>query len=389
MDLLKLIDLVYRAAVDPMEWSPAMTAIADALAARACSLTIVDPRGSSPPFVVAPRSEPEWLKSYVDRWAASNLVRERGLALPLGEVYDSENLGMPRAEFDRTPFYNEFWAPQRINFALLTIAAMEAEAVSAVGFYRSAKDGRFGDEQARLLATVAPHVRRAVALTLQFARIQMQRDSAVEVLDRCDHGVLLVDGQARVLFATAAAEAILSDATALRTSDGRLAARQACDTVALRAMIAGGARGAGGLVLTGPDGVKLIVEVVPLSAETSWLSRSPKAMVFVRDPRSNELPSAAQVQLMFDLTPAQAALARELLHGDGIPAAAERLGVSRSTARTQLLELFQKTGSRRQAELVRLILQQRPISGANRSDDRGNREPDRRQRPSWLASVPG
>jgi DNA-binding CsgD family transcriptional regulator len=48
------------------------------------------------------------------------------------------------------------------------------------------------------------------------------------------------------------------------------------------------------------------------------------------------------------------------MHGDGIPAAAARLGVARSTARTHLLKLFQMTGTNRQAELVRLLLERLP-----------------------------
>ena len=51
-------------------------------------------------------------------------------------------------------------------------------------------------------------------------------------------------------------------------------------------------------------------------------------------------------------------MAREILQGDGIQATAERLGISPATARTHLLEVFQKTGTSRQAELVRVLLQQ-------------------------------
>jgi DNA-binding CsgD family transcriptional regulator len=69
------------------------------------------------------------------------------------------------------------------------------------------------------------------------------------------------------------------------------------------------------------------------------------------------LPSRDEIRLLFGRTPAQAGLAREILQGDGVQAAAERLGISRATARTHLLEVFQKTGTSRQAELVRVILQ--------------------------------
>jgi DNA-binding CsgD family transcriptional regulator len=53
--------------------------------------------------------------------------------------------------------------------------------------------------------------------------------------------------------------------------------------------------------------------------------------------------------------PAEAALALEIVKGDGRDAAAARLGISLSTARTHLSRIFEKTGAGRQAELVVLL----------------------------------
>jgi DNA-binding CsgD family transcriptional regulator len=360
MDLLKLIDLVHAAAVDLEAWPVALTAIADALRACATSLTIIDPTSEANPFVCAPRSDPEWLQSYRERWAASNVVRERGYALPSGALYDFESLGIPRAEFDRTPFYNEFWAPQRLNFGLIMLTAKEETAVSAIGFYRSTATGRFEPDDERLLKALGPHLQRAVALNLRLARLETQNAVGINLLNRLERGALIVDSQARVLFANPAAETALSAARPLCIEGGRLTTSMATQTAALHATIANGTNGAasGSFMLACPPDMRLTVEVVPLHSEASRLPQRPAAIVFIENAKANALPSQEQIALMFDLTPAQAALARELVHGDGIPAAATRLGISRSTARTHLLRLFQKTGTNRQAELVRLILQQ-------------------------------
>lgn len=56
------------------------------------------------------------------------------------------------------------------------------------------------------------------------------------------------------------------------------------------------------------------------------------------------------------MTPAEAGCAVEILKGDGIQAAADRLSISQATARTHLSRIFDKTGVRRQAELVRLLI---------------------------------
>jgi DNA-binding CsgD family transcriptional regulator len=59
----------------------------------------------------------------------------------------------------------------------------------------------------------------------------------------------------------------------------------------------------------------------------------------------------------FGFTPAEAAFALEIIKGDGRQATADRLGITVGTARSHLSKIFDKTGARHQAELVRLLLQ--------------------------------
>ena len=367
--LFEVIEYIYAAAVDWDAWPAALDAAADELGARTMTLTVIDPERTSLPLVVAPRTDPEWIRTYEARWAASNIVGEHGYALPPGDVYDFESLGMPRSEFDGTPFFNEFLAPQGINFGLISMVAREELGTGTLGFYRSAADGRFGRDEERTLRTLAPHLGRAVRLMLRQARIEMQRNSMADILNRHSDGVLLVDAQAGILFANDTAQTLMSEG-ALRSSNGRLTAGVVAKTAALRALIAGDVTHlpTGVLALSGRDGAQLAIEVVPLKAETGWLPQQPAAIVFIRDSRPNPLPSRQQIQRLFGFTSAQASLARELLNGDGIPAAAARLGISRSTARTHLAELFQKTGTNRQAELVRVILQQKPAGDETRAN---------------------
>ena len=60
----------------------------------------------------------------------------------------------------------------------------------------------------------------------------------------------------------------------------------------------------------------------------------------------------ALLRSMFDLTPAEARLARNLAAGRSLRQAADEAGIAYETARWHLKILFQKTGTRRQAELV-------------------------------------
>ena len=59
---------------------------------------------------------------------------------------------------------------------------------------------------------------------------------------------------------------------------------------------------------------------------------------------------------LFNLTPAETALALELANGLSLEEAAEELNIRRNTARAHLRSIFSKTGVRRQTELVRIML---------------------------------
>src|SRR5262245_43825487 len=58
----------------------------------------------------------------------------------------------------------------------------------------------------------------------------------------------------------------------------------------------------------------------------------------------------------FGLTPAEATLALHLAEGETLRSAEAKLSMTYETARTHLKSVFQKTGTRRQAELVVVIV---------------------------------
>jgi DNA-binding CsgD family transcriptional regulator len=81
------------------------------------------------------------------------------------------------------------------------------------------------------------------------------------------------------------------------------------------------------------------------------------ALVFITDPERLPVPQADHLRQLYGLTRMEASVAVSALRGEGLQAIADELGISPTTARTHLQHVFEKTGTCRQAELVRLILQ--------------------------------
>ena len=79
------------------------------------------------------------------------------------------------------------------------------------------------------------------------------------------------------------------------------------------------------------------------------------AAVFVSDPEHAPVIDAGMMRQWLRLTPTEARLAVVLAQGHGLAEALPCLGVGVNTARTQLKNIFGKTGTNRQAEMVRLL----------------------------------
>ena len=97
-----------------------------------------------------------------------------------------------------------------------------------------------------------------------------------------------------------------------------------------------------------------VAHLVPVRRQAHDIFVRARALLILT-PLGGEVPSADLLTGLFDLTPAEARVARAIAGGQTIDEAAAALGVSRETIRTQLRAVLAKTGTTRQAELVRLL----------------------------------
>jgi DNA-binding CsgD family transcriptional regulator len=85
-------------------------------------------------------------------------------------------------------------------------------------------------------------------------------------------------------------------------------------------------------------------------------AQQPAAVTFISDPECQFDTPGQALGHLFALSHAEARLAAVLVKGCSLREAAEELGVSLSTVRTQLKKLFEKTGTKRQSALIRAFL---------------------------------
>jgi DNA-binding CsgD family transcriptional regulator len=175
----------------------------------------------------------------------------------------------------------------------------------------------------------------------------------------------LVDANAAVRHANRSAEGLLR-AAGLKTVAGALACDDPDDTRALRRLVGEASTGqghadSGTLVVRRRSGQRpLSVLVAPLRGEHPFqLEPVATAILLVNDPEQVRPAADGHLRALYGLTKAEARIAQALLDADRLADVAENLGVTLSTVRTHLQRTFEKTETRRQSELVRLLLAHR------------------------------
>jgi len=366
-DLSEFVGSIYDTALDSNACPPMLNRLADLLGATSGahfgsynSRTYVTRN-------VAPRFDQKYIRSFAEYWGSRDIFWQRGANHPVGAVFMPETF-MSREEHCRTDIFNEWYKPQRAEALMRTNLLIEGPVSTVVTVGRRYSEGDFRASEIRLFAALIPHLQRAVQLQLRLAAVDGPPAGSAELLNRLRQGVLLVDAAARVIFANSAAEIMLRAGAGVFLDRDRLRAETPGETQVLRRIIGDCAEprdelgGAGGrLRLSRENRAPMTVLVIPHRARMAWIDVvRPRAILFITDPEEATIIHREGLHQDFGLTPAEARFTGEVLKAGGLQATADRLGISLTTARTHLAHVFDKTGTRRQAELVRLILQSQP-----------------------------
>ena len=218
-----------------------------------------------------------------------------------------------------------------------------------------------------VLGELAGHVLRALRLHRALVGGQVRGHATALVLDSLPFAVILVNMMGRVLQANRLGEEILGIGDGLARDASGLRAGNVADTERLHHVIA---QVAGSVVDSGTSPVGVLrlerpsmappwlVVVAPVHARRRADTVTEIAALFVAEAMSGDptgLPPEAVARL-FALTPAEARLLVALVDGLTLDQAAERFALSKNTLRNQLNQIFRKTETNKQSELVRMIL---------------------------------
>jgi DNA-binding CsgD family transcriptional regulator len=296
-----VIGKIYDASVDASLWPGVIEQITDLMTGQIGVLTGPLAPPPAPCRVVSARASAEMLRLYAERFREINPIARACAALPVGTPATDRML-VPRTEFRRSEFYNDFMRPMQSETWIGVVLIRGATAQLTVS--RTVRQPEWQADDIALFARLVPHLRRAIGIGQRLSRADLGRaTNQMELLNTLAHAVLLLDGDGRVLFANMAAETQLGEGGALTVLGGLLHAATPACSAALLAAIARIDRSpdhAAGDALVLPDpagGRPLHAVLAPASFAIDWpLASRPSVMMLLGyGPIASAVPAVGKV----------------------------------------------------------------------------------------------
>jgi len=216
------------------------------------------------------------------------------------------------------------------------------------------------------LPLLVPHMQRAFMACRRMQELKYRTDSLEQAMNYFNAGVIMLDGAGTPVYMNRRAREIVANMQGLYVVSGQLTTTSNRLTPRLRQMVAtavaqgkqGGSRIEAMAIKPPGERHKLTIATVPLQADrqaavpehgdihAALLIASPS---FVSDLKPEAL------QMLANLTGAEARLALGLASGRSLGQYCKDSGIQIGTARGYLKQAFVKTGTNRQSELVSLV----------------------------------
>lgn len=365
----RIIDYVYDAALDNAAWPQAIGAIRTYFGGTSTGLYLADLQRGSVALVHICGIDPRFVDSYVDRYLQDN---------PWSRVAEMQQPGCIRTDvsLDRhfkrpgyyrsTEFFNDWMRPQDFIHTLGVNLTADRHLQTKVYVYRSGRSEPFARRDVAAFGRVSRHLQNAVRLARRLGANEARNSEVLEVLEQLHFGVALLDEHGAILHANRFASRLFAMRDGLAAEDGKIMATQREGSQAVASAIRaalelrlGGSNEPGSATVSRPHRRPLSVFTLPLrrGGEGPFSSvRRAAVALMVTDPEVEPTLPAETLRSRYRFGSAEVRLAQSLSRGLPLREAADTAGLTYETARWYLKAMFQKTGTARQADLIRLLL---------------------------------
>jgi DNA-binding CsgD family transcriptional regulator len=362
--LSMLIGEIYDAALDPALWPSAFDKACQYTGSSQISLFTQDSVRNATDLYFASGLDAEYLRLYKDQYCKINPIFPTVMFFGIEETHWVPDV-LPRDEFCRTRFFREYVGPQGFMDGLFANVDKSTTGCTLVSLMRRMSDGLVDDELRRRFGLIVPHIRRASLIGKVIDHHKIEAAALADALDGLVSAMFLVDGRGRIIHANASGHAMLAEAAVLHAPNGGLrtfdhnAEQTLLDiyTAADGGDAVIGVRGIA-VAIIARNGESYVAHVLPLTAgkrRHAGVEYRAVAAVFVRKAALDVTSPFEIIARQFRLTSAELRVLFALIEVGGAPEVAEVLGIRLATVKTHLHHVYEKTETRGQVGLVKLV----------------------------------
>jgi DNA-binding CsgD family transcriptional regulator len=347
-----LVDTIYGVIFGEATWDMFLGRWNEILPGGRTTLFFHDPARAEGASHIDKGFSEDWIESYSSHFAGINPWSTAMSQMPMLKGFVAEEF-FPRAEFEKTEFYNDFWkqcGPTAIGMALVKRDGKLFNISSSIG------SGEPEDNQiyADILTRLAPHLHRAVRY-FEAGRVEKSlNELGGRLFDAIGVGILLVGDGGKLISASDVGHQALADGQSVRLGlQGNVCISDSDADARLNGLLTHWRDGERQQVMT-VNATKLTIVRLQKSARMGFFD-SPTVAIIIEKPAMRVATDVPHLAGKFGLTKAEFKIMRGLLGGSSIADLAVESNRSRETIRSQLKSVFSKTGVNSQSELLRLV----------------------------------
>lgn len=349
-DFSRLVAAVYSSVLAPENWNETLSDLQRTLDTH-CALIRVDETGRS---IQAASLAPDACADYQRHYRRLDYVLEAVEHSPVGSFQSGRALVALQAQSE---FHIDWLRPLDMTDGLFVRLT---DGPAPMAFLTAGP--RPPEPFVPLVSALVPHLQQALRSQAHLEHLRRRADELGAVTQALGHAVIVVTAASRIVYTNSAAEDLLRSADGLMVHAGRLEAAAAGTDTALQGSIhaavapVGSHPSGNSLLCARPSGRRpYVIEVLP--TDPSGATGSGRhAVVVVADPEHESDTAPTFLRRHYGLTPGETEIAVMVMNGGGVKEIAERMSLSQSTVKTHLQHVFDKTGTHRQADLIRLLL---------------------------------
>lgn len=359
-----LVGAVCHGPLERIPWRTAIRLIRDSLKANWTSLVLRPASTIAPAQLIRDGGEGAELFVMGDlHFEMFSLDRESIIFRSERVITIDETVDINR--WKHSQFYKKWVEPYGIRYIVsMDVVAQDGADCRLMATRGPEAEDFSAEDKARLLA-LHPYWRSALNLHSQLGHNEAERQIYSSAVERLLVGTVVIDGAGKIIRSNTTAKEILAEADGLLVRQGILRAEIPGHDNNFQQMIAAAlestlqqSRDPHATSLprgSGRPNLNLLIQPI-MHQQLASGNQLPSVAIFIRDPTRHPSPSSELLRQVFGLTTAEAMLALLLVNGRTLDEAAQRLNIRKNTARAQLRSVFNKTGARRQATLMHILM---------------------------------